>query len=158
MPSSLVNHTLENLAQGVSQQFAEARFESQVEDMTNCIPSVSRGVLRRNPLIGVSDLDAGLTGSDYFIYSYDRGTAGEQYIFMVGNGTWLVMNANDGSTISSGTDAYLNLPVGAIPRDSFDMVTIQDTSFIVNKTKTTTMSATVDGTADSHKDNRCLLD
>jgi hypothetical protein len=151
MPSSLINHTLENLAQGVSQQFVEARFESQVSDMTNCIPSVSRGVLRRNPLVGVNDLDAGLTGSDYFIYSYDRGTDGEQYIFMIGDGTWLVMNANDGTTISSGTNSYLDLPIGAIPRDSFDIVTIQDTSFIVNKTKVTAMSATVDGTANSHK-------
>ena len=135
MPSTLLNHTLSSLAQGVSQQFEEAKFETQVKDMTNCIPSVSRGILRRNPLVGIKDLDASLTDTDYFIYSYDRGTNGEQYIFMIGNGTWLVLNANTGDTISSGTSTYLDLPVGAIPRDSFDMVTIQDTSFIVNKTK-----------------------
>ena len=120
--------------------------------MTNCIPSISRGILRRNPLVGVNNLDAGLTETNYFIYSYDRGTPGEQYIFMIGNGNWLVMNANDGVTISSGVDPYLDLPVGAIPRDSFDMVTIQDTSFIVNKTKTVDMEATIDGVADSHKE------
>ena len=47
---TLVNHTYNSLAQGVSEQSTEARHETQVEQMENCLPHVSRGVLRRNPV------------------------------------------------------------------------------------------------------------
>ena len=50
MPSQLVNNTLSSLSGGVTQQYQEGRFDSQVSSMDNCIPSITRGVIRRNPV------------------------------------------------------------------------------------------------------------
>ena len=35
---------INNMIIGVSEQFEEARFETQVEEMINCIPSISKGI------------------------------------------------------------------------------------------------------------------
>ena len=148
---TLVNHTIPNLSGGVSQQFDEAVFEVQVRDMVNCIPTISRGVLRRNPIENGTLLSTLLTASDYYVYAYDRGTANEQYAFLIGNGHWRVINTTTNVLISYGTSSYLNLGVGISPKDAFSLVTIGDFTFISNKYVKTALSATVDGTVDSHK-------
>ena len=145
MPSTLLNHTIPNLAAGVSQQFTESRFETQVTSMVNCMPSLARGILRRNPVTQVS---SGLTDlsdtTDYFSYTYDRGTGTEQYLMVIGDSSdWYVFNLNTGAQIDKGTNSYLALPVGAKPRESFKMITIGDVTFVLNKTKTVEMDNTV---------------
>ena len=147
----LVNHTLKNLAGGVSQQFEESRFEVQVAEMINCVPSISRGILRRNPVTNGVLLSSSLDSSDYYVYTYNRGTGTEQYTMFIGNGSWYVFNATTKALISNGTSSYLNLPVGATPKEAFSLVTIGDFTYIANKYITTALSATVDGTANSHK-------
>ena len=39
----IINHNLNNLSGGVSKQPDEARFDNQVEEMINFIPTVSNG-------------------------------------------------------------------------------------------------------------------
>ena len=137
--SNLITHTIPNLVAGVSQQFTEARFETQVEEMENCVPSIARGVIRRNPVSVVASSYTTLS-STAFVYTYDRGTGTEQYsIELPGTGSWYVHNINTGELISSGTNSYFSLPAGAVPKECFRAVTIGDYTFIVNTTKTVTM-------------------
>ena len=138
--SNLVTHTIPNLVAGVSQQFTEARFETQVEEMENCVPSIARGVIRRNPVSAITHTYTPLTNTS-FVYTYDRGTGTEQYAIEInGTGNWFVHNVNTGALISSGYNAYFTLPAGSTPKSSFEAVTIGDYSFIVNKTKTIAMN------------------
>lgn len=150
MPSILLNNTLSSLSAGVTQQYQEGRFDSQVSEMLNCAPSITRGVLRRNPLNKVavlSGLPADLT--NFFVYSYDRGTGDEQYIIIIpGDGSIHVYNANTGAFIYTTTGvAYLDLPVGEVAKGNFNAMTIGDQTFIVNSTISPTMTATTATTA-----------
>lgn len=140
--NSLLNHTIPNLAAGVSQQFTEARFETQVASMDNCIPSLARGLLRRNPLKDSKTLQA--FANDFFTYTYDRGTGDEQYIIIIGDSDdWYIYNLNTGTLKGSGTDTYLTIPVGTKPIDAFRCVTIGDYTFVLNNTKVVTMDSTL---------------
>lgn len=139
--SNLISHTIPNLIAGVSQQFTEARFETQVEEMENCVPSIARGVIRRNPVTSIEDSYTSLSNSSY-VYTYDRGTGTEQYSIEIdGSGNWYTHNINTGALISSGYKSYFTVPAGSTPNDSFEAVTIGDYTFIVNKTKTVSMDA-----------------
>lgn len=138
--SNLVTHTIPNLVAGVSQQFTEARFETQVEEMENCVPSIARGVIRRNPVSAITNTYTALDNSS-FVYTYDRGTGTEQYAIEIdGSGNWYTHNINTGALISSGYKAYFTVPAGSTPKESFEAVTIGDYTFIVNKTKTVAMN------------------
>ena len=136
MPQALINHSLESIAMGVTQQYQEGRHESQVEEMLNCLPSVTRGILRRNPIYKNDDLSIGSI-PHAFTYSYDRGVGTEQYIMIIPGdalGTWYVYNANDVSTTWTGTDTYFQIPVGVFAKDAFEALTVGDHTFIVNNT------------------------
>ena len=141
MPGKLINNTLSSLTSGVSQQYEEARFDSQVSEMYNCIPHLTRGVLRRNPTRLVKKLDIP-TIIDYknsFIYAYDRGTPSEQYIIVIpGDGNMFVFNSNTGikeDTLSNHSK-YLMVPHFANPKKCFKALTIGDHTFIINNTVT----------------------
>ena len=152
MGSKLINNTLSSLSSGVSEQYEAGRFDSQVDAMFNCIPSITRGVLRRNPLTHVSDLSTGdLT--DSYVYTYDRGTTDEQYIFVVpGDGSMTVYNINTGIELyNTQGNQYLVAPVGTRAKDIFNFITIGDHTFIVNTTITTSYtedSSVVEGYED----------
>ena len=165
MPATLVNETLKGINQGVSQQFTEARRETQVEEMINCIPSVSRGVLRRNPVgtftPNYESLLTSMGTSKPFIYAYDRGTGEEQYVIIIGeNGKWVVINSTTGQLISTNPTDVPNPPYLVAnddinplePRDRFEAVTIADTTYIINKTVEVALTDTVSGTLNSHLD------
>ena len=148
MPGALLNNTLSNLAGGVTEQYQEARYDSQVSSMVNCIPSITRGVLRRNPLKNIGKLTApGLPTdiSSAFIYSYDRGTDDEQYIIIIpGNGYTYVFNANTCIHLyTSSSSAYLVAATGDEPKKVFKAITIGDHTFIVNTTIKITFTSTV---------------
>ena len=148
----LVNHTIKGFHQGVSQQPDEVRFETQCEEMVNCIPHATRGVMRRNPLMPEATNGVGITfSSDAYIYSYDRGAGDEKYIFVVEDGKYSIYDVvNSTWLVEQALASYLDLPVGRTPKDSFTCVTIADYTFIVNKTVETAMDTTVDGVANSH--------
>lgn len=157
MASKLINHTLSSLTAGVTQQYQEGRFENQVSAMVNCMPSITRGVLRRNPIDISFQLykDAGgttpLSLNNAFTYAYDRGTGTEQYFIVIVNGAtdatkceMYVYNKNNtnGIPLLIKIHTYLELPIGEYPRTNFEMVTIGDHTFVLNKTKTVAMDAT----------------
>ena len=143
MPQLLVNHSLDSLAAGVTQQFQEGRHESQVEEMLNCLPSMTRGVLRRNPIYKHTLLGCGNI-ANAFTYSYDRGVGTEQYIIVLPGdslGSWYVYNVNDVTKTWTGTNNYFKVPAGSKAKDVFEAITIGDYTFIVNNTVTVAQSS-----------------
>lgn len=144
----LINHSLDNIIAGVSQQYTEARNESQVEEMVNCIPSVTRGLLRRNPIklsTRLHDIDSNLPTDlkDAFTYTYNRGTGMEQYIFIIptnDDGNWYVFNLMDPTKHWSGQQDYFRVPMDYKAKDIFKALTIGDHTFIVNSTITVQQS------------------
>ena len=144
MPGQLLNINIDKLCDGVSQQYAESRFVSQVEEMVNCMPTLARGVLRRNPIRNIKYLQIDdLEMADVFTYAYDRGTGSEQYIFVISaGGRWKVFNINTGEIVGEGTHPYLTVDIPDTKvADAFDMITIGDHTFVVNKTKLVKMDS-----------------
>jgi hypothetical protein len=142
MPSQLINTTLSGLNMGVTQQFQEGRFDSQVETMFNCMPTLTRGVLRRNPIQSVRMLEELPDNlADAYVYSYDRGTTDEQYIIVIpGDGSIYTFNANTGSLVSKEIEKkYLQVPIGVRATDNFRALTLGDHTFILNRSTITKM-------------------
>ena len=139
MSQALVNKSLDNLVMGVSQQYQEGRKDGQVEELINCIPSITRGILRRNPIdkrVTLPNLSL-VQDSLAFTYMYDRGNADEQYLFTIPGdslGTWHVHNLNDVSKNWTGTNDYFKLPLGVVPKKAFKTITLRDATFVVNTT------------------------
>jgi len=151
MAGKLINHTLTSISSGVTQQYEEGRFESQVSSMVNCLPTITRGIIRRNPLVSIGKLSTVTSSS--FVYSYDRGTETEQYIVVIpGDGTLHTYNANSGTLLYSKTgSAYLTVGIGIRAKDSFKALTIGDYTFILNTTITTAFTTKV-STSVGYKD------
>jgi hypothetical protein len=147
MATLLMNKTLDNLVMGVSEQYREGRREGQMQEMINCSPSITRGVLRRNPISMLEPLTGLATiSSDAFTYAYDRGNGDEQYILVIEGdalGTWYIYNVNDTTKHWTGTDNYLKIPVGTTARKLFKAITLRDYTFIVNTSITVDASSTV---------------
>lgn len=55
----LINRTISNLFGGVSQQPAGVRLDNQAEEMINCYPSISDGLVKRPPSEFIAVLDEG---------------------------------------------------------------------------------------------------
>lgn len=161
---ALVNRTLAGLTQGVSRQFEENRFETQNEEMINCIPDLSKGILRRNPIENLTDSVLKksngdiLNPSDYFVYSYERGTSKEEmYVLLVGNREWYMFDkegVNKGDYLDSYNSVnsvdYLDTN-GKEPSEAFETLTIGDYTFLVNKEVIPKMKDIVEGNKDIHK-------
>lgn len=64
----LVNHTIRNLINGVSQQAPSIRLDNQVDEQENMIPDLTLGLIRRNPVsledVAVHDASRDYTGED----------------------------------------------------------------------------------------------
>ena len=92
----LVTNSRSSLYGGVNQQAAEHRQENQVEEMINAIPTIDRGLLKRNPTVR-KELEEDIEyTSEIWNYEYDRGTAGnleEQYnVSITSNGGLEIIN------------------------------------------------------------------
>ena len=135
-----VNQTIPSLVNAVSQQAPELRHDTSVDEMINCTVSFTEGTKRRNPLVEVA-IDNALLGHTPFIHTYERGDGTESYIIAIISGAWRVYDLA-GVLQDSGTNSYLAIPAGALASESFAMVTVGDTTFVVNKTKTVAESTT----------------
>jgi len=147
----LINTSLPNLIQGVSQQPDATRFSGQCDAQVNFMSSVVDGLTKRNGTRFVQILDdAGLTLSeDSFIHFINRSET-ERYV-LLHNGTKIyaynVLSGDeagievDGVVHTGGftpaADSYLNIPssVGT-PRALLRASTVSDGTFLVNRAKT----------------------
>lgn len=134
----LISDSVPSLVNGVSQQPPSLRLPSQLSEQDNCYSSVVRGLTRRNPTEHLARL---LTSalSPATIHWINR-DALERYVVLVVNGDLRVFDLN-------GTEKTVAFPDGkaylssAEPETDFQLTTIADTTFVVNRSVTVTKTA-----------------
>lgn len=139
---SLVNRSIPNLYNGVSQQPASLRLSSQAEEQINGLSSVVSGVDKRPPSKHVSKINS-LTTEEAYIHTINR-DVNNQYVVVVVDGDLYVYDID-------GTAQTVNFPDGKTylsatnPLEDFAAITVADYTFIVNKTIAVTKDAAVSG-------------
>lgn len=151
----LVNKALPNLFNGISQQPATLRLPSQAELQENATSSVVNGMSKRNPTSVLTTLNRGsasgaLPKRGYF-KEVVRSTT-ERFMLSIEHDSVAnkpvvrLYDLRDGTmeipTISPAAEAYLTT---INPRDNLVSVTVADYTFILNKSKTVLMEATLGG-------------
>ncbi|MDG4856427.1 hypothetical protein [Mesorhizobium sp. WSM4982] len=133
-----------NLVQGVSQQAEQQRRDTQCEAQWDCFNSPSEGAQAR-PCAEVVKVWLGRTLTGAFFSEIVRDT--ENYLTGVYNAAMFSINLDTGvdGTITGNTnaDGYLTAIGGALPRDQFRTVVVEDTTFILNRLKSPLMDSTI---------------
>lgn len=131
---ALINTSVPNLIQGVSQQPDASRFAGQCEEQENALSSVADGLKKRPNTRHVARLLQTAISSNAKIHFINR-TEGERYV-AIHDGTLRIFNLDTGveATITDNTSGsgYLNVTT---PKDDLEMMTVADYTFVVNKTK-----------------------
>lgn len=136
----LINTSVPNLIQGVSQQPDPSRYDGQCEEQENALSSVVAGLSKRPNTRHVASLLTEAIDSDSFIHFIDR-DANEKYVVIhdgskvqawnITDGTEATINGSTGGYTTSGT--YLD---SSTPFSELKALTISDNTFILN-TETT---------------------
>lgn len=151
-----------SLAGGISQQPPQVRFENQVQDATNMMFSAGEHCVKRPGTRLTKVLSSAPSASaNVRIRSLDRDET-EQYVVTIqNNGTVRVFPTNVGwpeATVNVTSGASTYLANGSPTADDFRMVSIADSTIIVN-TKVATGSTTSDayGVTRTHRDYQAML-
>jgi len=142
---ALINTSLPNLIQGVSQQPDATRFSGQCDDQVNFSSSVVDGLTKRNGTRYVGQIATGAITEESFVHFINRseeeryvliheGTA--LYAYNVLTGEEATINGSTGG-FTPAADSYLEIPssVGT-PRGLLRASTVSDGTFLVNRSKT----------------------
>ena len=135
----LISRNISNLIGGVSQQPEILRLDNQATSQVNGFSNVVEGLKKRPP----SNYVAKITNSSLsnaYIHTINR-DANERYIVVITNGAIQVYDI-DGTakTVVANTNAT-NYLTTSTPRTDFKCLTVNDYTFIVNKSKTVTMDS-----------------
>ena len=136
---ALINTSLANLVQGVSQQPDTLRFDGQCEEQLNALSSVSDGLKKRPNTRYVKNLLTTAVADGAFVHFINRDKT-EKYVLIINNNELKVYNvltaggAVQTQTFTSGH--YLHINDGSKPRDIFKALTVGDNTFILNNSKT----------------------
>jgi len=157
----LVENHKQSLYNGVNQQSAEHRLETQVESSVNAYPTVNNGLLKRNPTNKLELSNSITYQEDMFTYEYDRGLSGdneEKYSVSINDNGLEIIDVVNGNVYKDGfglsyegnAEEYL-FPFAGL--NGYSATTIKDTTFIANKTATPemdnfTIGDTEEGTTD----------
>lgn len=138
--------TIPSLVQGVSQQSAALRAPTQAELQINGVPSLVEGLQKRPPVEFQAKLsDAELSSAKIHFANRD---ASERYIYVLTDGDLAIYDK------VTGASQTVNFPDGKTyldvtdPRTDFRLVTVADYTFVVNRTVTVAMDATLSPTRD----------
>jgi hypothetical protein len=148
-----VTQKVPNFLGGVSTQPDEVKNPGQVREILNGFPDPSTGLLKRQGTQFVAELkdasnailtpSSGTTNGKWFSIFRD---AAEQYIAVIRNGSILVWDALTGAprtvTYDTGTAGYINSTTG-----NYEILSIYDKTFIVNKDKVVAKLADPSGVA-----------
>ena len=148
-----VTQRVENYLGGVSRQSDDKKLPGQVEECLNGYPDPTFGLTKRPGFKWIANLGTGTT-YDSSKWFYIARTETEKYIGCItpasggSTGAVAIWNAITGAaasiTYATGAQAYLT---GV--RTDYDVLTVQDTTFITNKTKTVAALAAPSFTANS---------
>ena len=141
-----VTQTIPNLTQGISQQPDEYKVPGQVSDMTNALPDITQGLLKRPAGKFVASLSDGTNNSTtngrWFHYYRDEN---EQYIGQIAqNGVvkmWDCLTGAEKTVVNAiGNNNYLT----HTGDEDIQTLTLNDFTYINNRTKTVEMDTTVE--------------
>ena len=158
MPS--VTQRVDNYLGGVSRQSDDKKLPGQVEECLNGYPDPTFGLTKRPGFQWIANLGTGTT-YDNSKWFYIARTETEKYIGCItpatyNNATPPVLQSNGGIFIwnaITGTPATVTYGTGAqdyltaASRTDYDVLTVQDTTIITNKTKTVTVRSAPSFTA-----------
>ena len=143
---ALINTSVPNLIQGVSQQPDATRFDGQCEEQVNALSSVAEGLKKRPNTRHIAKLLDTAIGANSFVHFVNRSDT-EKYV-LIHDGTKLhAYNTISGveATINSSTGGYTvsgsYLDV-VNPRTILKALTVSDTTLILNNKKTVLPSTT----------------
>ena len=149
---ALINTSVPNLIQGVSQQPDATRFDGQCEEQENALSSVADGLKKRPNTRHVARLLEEAIDEDSFVHFINRDD-NEKYV-VIHDGTKLqawntltgVEASINGSTggYSTANHAYLNTTT---PRDNLKALSIADTTFVLNKSVTVAIDSNIKSAA-----------
>jgi hypothetical protein len=143
---SLISTTIPSLINGMSQQPAALRLSSQADDAKNCSLSPVEGLARRSSSNHLAVLynGSGLAGTNKPFFRVINQDSSNQYFVVLENGTLRVFDLNGSAKtiVAPYGYAYLNL-ASQSPTSAFRIVSIADTTFILNREKTAAMAATL---------------
>ena len=133
----LINTSLPNLVQGVSQQPATLRFEGQCEEQINALSSVADGLKKRPNTRYLTNLLSSAIADEAFVHFINR-DKNEKYVLIINTNVAQVFNilnfasvTTTGSTTYSSSD-YLYVAPVTKPKDVLKALTVGDTTFILN--------------------------
>ena len=157
----LINTSVPNLIQGVSQQPDTLKYEGQCEEQINAFPSVTDG-LRKRPNTNLIKYDAAEVGEDAFIHSIRR-SDDEKYILIITSSKLFVYNLdgtgvvklNDGSPDSITLSSVAPNLATSNPRQNLRALTVGDNTWIVNKTVSVKMNH--DSMSDNQNEDEALV-
>ena len=138
---ALINTSVPNLIQGVSQQPDATRFAGQCEEQENALSSVAEGLKKRPNTRHIARLLTTAIGEDSFVHFIDRDDA-EKYV-IIHDGTALkAWNIITGAPATiNGASSYSYTPPSssyldtATPRSTLKALTVADNTFLLNTTK-----------------------
>ena len=132
-------NSIPNLLNGVSQQPDTVKLPNQATIQENGLSDIISGLGKRPPTEHIAKLNTDtLTNSKVHIINRD---SNEQYAVLVNNQSIKVYDlaGNNKTVVSPNGLTYLT---STNPQEDFNLVTVADYTFIVNKTKTVTKSGT----------------
>lgn len=150
----LINTSLPNLIQGVSQQPDAVRYDGQCEEQENALSSVVEGLQKRPAaeFVGTSNLINSALSDDAFFHLYKRSDS-ERYCITQDNNTLRIHNADTGvkCAITEQTTSDFTITNNEVdtagtylasskPKQNFKGLTIGDSTFLLNTAETTEIS------------------
>ena len=139
MSARLISNSIPNLLNGVSQQPDTVKLPNQATIQENGLSDIITGLGKRPPTEHIAKLNTDtLTNSKVHIINRD---SNEQYAVLVNNQSIKVYDlaGNNKSVVTPNGLTYLT---STNPQEDFNLVTVADYTFIVNKTKTVAKSGT----------------
>jgi len=159
----LINTSVPNLIQGVSQQPDTLKYDGQCKEQINAYSSVSDG-LKKRPNANLVKYDATEVGENAFVHTINRSES-EKYLMVITPSTLTVHNLltdgvikyNDGNTAPIALNPAYSYLATSNPRENLKAITVGDNTWIVNKTVTTQMSQVASDISDDVNENEALI-
>ena len=142
---ALINTSVPNLIQGVSQQPDATRFDGQCEEQENALSSVAEGLKKRPNTRHVARLLESAIDANSFVHFINRSPYEKYVVIHTGDGleAWNIINGNkcsvNGSTSALTPPSYLETEN---PKEDLKALTVADNTFIVNKNQDVSISQT----------------
>lgn len=159
----LINTSVPNLIQGVSQQPDTLKYDGQCKEQINAYSSVADG-LKKRPNANLVKYDATEIGENAFVHTINRSES-EKYLMVITPSTLTIHNLldsgtmkyNDGSTTPIDLNTLAPYLKTTNPRKDLKALTVGDNTWIVNKTVTTQMSQAAEDISDDVNENEALV-